>query len=143
MPYRFVEGLTRADVAFEATGKTLEEMFISAADAVTATEVENPEAITAEVEKRFELRAGELDRLLHDFLQEMIFYKDAELLIFKEYALEIAERDGGYLLKAVAKGEVIDTEKHHMLVDVKAVSWHMFKLERTADGWKALIIIDV
>jgi len=25
MPYRFIEGLTVADVAFEATGKTLEE----------------------------------------------------------------------------------------------------------------------
>ena len=33
MPYRYLDDIATADVAFEATGKTIEEMFIAAADA--------------------------------------------------------------------------------------------------------------
>lgn len=144
MPYRFIEGMTVADVAFEATGKTLEEAFISAADAITETQVENPKSISTDVEKTFELTTGrQLDRLLHDFLQELIFYKDAERLIFREYELEISKIRDGYKLTCKAKGETIDPKKHNMLVDVKAVSWHKFKLEETVDGWKAFAIVDV
>jgi SHS2 domain-containing protein len=143
MPYRFLEGLTMADIAFEATGATLEEMFISAADAVTNTQLENLKEIKAKVSKEFTLKAGEPERLLHDFLQELIFLKDAELLLFCEYRLKISKTREGLVLVASLKGEQLDQKKHSLLVDVKAVSWHQFKVEKTADGWKAVVIIDV
>jgi len=143
MPYRFVEGLTMADIAFEATGKTVEEMFISAADAVTNTQLYDIKQLKLDVEKKFTVKAGGVDRLLHDFLQELIFLKDAELLLFGEYSLEIGKKRGEYTLNVKAKGEKIDPKRHTLLVDVKAVSWHKFKVEQTEDGWTALVIIDV
>ncbi|MEW6748939.1 MAG: archease [Candidatus Micrarchaeota archaeon] len=143
MPYKFVEGLTMADVAFEATGKSLEEVFESCANAMMETQVENWKSIGTKVEKSFTLTTGQLDRLLHDFLQELIFYKDAEQLIFRKYELRVEKIRDGYRLTCKAKGEEIDPKKHNMLVDVKAVSWHMFKLEQVIDGWKAVAIIDV
>lgn len=159
MPYKFLEGLTMADVAFEATGKTLEEMFISAADAMMSTQVKDLKKVEHKVEKDFGLRAADEERLLHDFLQELIFFKDAERLLFSGYELRITREAGakgenakvggagaesrGYLLNAKAKGEPLDMKKHELLVDVKAVSWHKFKVEKTAKGWKAVVIIDV
>lgn len=146
MPYRYLEGLTMADVAFEATGKTLEGMFISAADALMATEVKVLKKVEQKVEKSFELKAADEERLLHDFLQELIFYKDAERLLFSGYELKITKEagaKGGFMLSAKAKGEPLDMKKHELLVDVKAVSWHKFKVEKTARGWKAVVIIDV
>ena len=143
MPYRFVEGLTVADIAFEATGKSVEEMFISAADAMTNTQLNDLKQLKLEVEKEFTVKAGEVDRLLHDFLQELIFLKDAELLLFGKYELEISKKRGEYTLKVKARGEKIDPKKHNLLVDVKAVSWHKFKVEQTEEGWTALVIIDV
>jgi SHS2 domain-containing protein len=143
MPYRFLEGLTMADIAFEATGATLEEMFISAADAVTNTQCEDLKGINAKVRKEFTLKAGDAERLLHDFLQELIFLKDAELLLFREYDLKISKAGEGLVLVAGVKGDYINQKTHHLLVDVKAVSWHKFKVEKTADGWKAVVIIDV
>jgi len=92
----------------------------------------------------FELTTGKLDRLLHDFLQELIFYKDADQLIFREYELHITKIRDGFKLTCKAKGEVIDPRRHNMLVDVKAVSWHKFKLEQIMEEeWKAVAIIDV
>lgn len=143
MPYRFLEGLTMADIAFEASGKTLEEMFASAADAMTNTQIEDLKQIKGSVEKKFSLEAADEERLLHDFLQELIFIKDSELLLFREYSLVIKKGGKGYVLTANATGEKLDPKKHTLLVDVKAVSWHMFKVERTKAGWKATVIIDV
>jgi SHS2 domain-containing protein len=143
MPYRYLEGLTMADIAFEATGRTLEELFASAADAMTNTQIQDLGMIKPETEKKFDLKAANIEQLLHDFLQELIFFKDAELLLFREYKVRISEAQGGYLLEANLKGEAIDMKRHIMLVDVKAVSWHKFKVEKTKEAWRAVVIIDV
>jgi len=144
MPYRFVEGVSMADIAFEAEGKTLEELFISAAQALTNTQVEDLAAIKPKMEMEFTLVAKDEERLLHAFLQELIFLKDAELLLFREYDLRVDATAAGYSLHAKAKGDKIDPEKHGLLVDAKAISWHMFKIEKTPDGgWKAFVIVDV
>jgi SHS2 domain-containing protein len=143
MPYRFLEGLTMADIAFEATGKSIEEMFVSAAEAMANTQIEDLRSLDTKVKKEFTLEAPDLERLLHDFLQELIFLKDADLLLFKQHTLKIEQTTAGYSLKASLKGEAIDMKKHKMLVDVKAVSWHKFKVEKTKSGWKAVVIIDV
>ena len=144
MPYRFIEGLTMADIAFEAAGSTLEEMFISAADAMSATQMQDIPALGTGVEKKFRLEAPDVERLLHDFLQELIFLKDAELLIFSRYELKVSKQDaGGWVLEAACRGGSIADRRNSMLVDVKAVSWHRFSVEKTAQGWRAVVIIDV
>jgi SHS2 domain-containing protein len=144
MPYRFVEDVSIADVAFEASGKNMEEMFVSAAEALMNTQVRDLKTIKAEEEAEFELKSPNEEKLLHDFLQELIFFKDAKLLLVREYKLRVFRAEGGgFRLKAGLKGERIDQKKHELLVDVKAVSWHMFKVERTKDGWKAFVILDV
>lgn len=132
-----------ADVAFEATGTTLEEMFISAADAMMCAQIQDLGALETKAEKRFVLKAADIERLLHDFLQELIFLKDAEQLLFSGYRLSVAKVGGEYTLDAACAGEMLDPKKHNLLVDVKAVSWHKFKVEKTDAGWKAVVIIDV
>ena len=143
MPYRYLEGLTMADVAFEATGKTLEELFISAAEAMANTQIEDLKKLDVKVVRKIELEAPDIERLLHNFLQELIYLKDADLLLFKKHELKISMSEKGYALSASLKGEPIDMKKHKMLVDVKAVSWHKFKVEKVSGGWKAIVIIDV
>ena len=51
MPYRYLEDIATADVAFEAWGDTLEEMFVAAADATMNVMVSDLDTI-APVEKR-------------------------------------------------------------------------------------------
>ncbi len=143
MPYRFVDNVSIADVAFEATGRTIEEMFVSAGEALMNTQVKDLRSVSARDERRFELDEKDAERLLHKFLQELIFYKDADLLLFREYKLKVERSEKGLRLSASLKGEPINQKKHELLVDVKAVSWHMFKVEETADGWKAFVILDV
>ncbi|MBI5227732.1 archease [Candidatus Micrarchaeota archaeon] len=144
MGFKFIEGLTMADVAFEAKGKTLEETFESAANALMATQVQDLKKIEPKKESKFKIKGEDVERLLANFLQELIFLKDAKLMLYVSYNLKIEKAKGGtYSLAAKCKGEKLDMKKHELLVDVKAVSWHLFKVEKTKSGWTALVILDV
>lgn len=143
MPYKFLEDIAIADVAFEATGKTLRELFESSALAVTNTQVKDLKAIEHKVEKKIEVSADNIEMLLFNFLQELIFLKDAELLLFNKFDIDIIPKDRVWQLEAKAYGEKLDMKKHELLVDVKAVSLHNYKVEETKDGWRAEIILDV
>lgn len=151
MAWKFVEGLTVADVAFEASGSTMEKLFESAAEAVTATMVREVKSVKALKTKKFSLSEENEEKLLFEFLQKLVFYKDAELLLFSKCEVKTSggakskkNGENNFLkLNAVLKGERIDAKKHELLVDVKAVTWHKFELKKTARGWKAQVILDV
>jgi len=144
MGFSYLEGMTMADIAFEAEGETIEAMFRSAAEAVMSAQVEDLAKIEPSVKKEIKLEAPDPERLLHGFLQELIFLKDAELLIFRDYDIRVSEQESGeWMLEATCGGEEIDPKKHAMLVDVKAVSWHRFSVQKTGTGWRAVAIIDV
>lgn len=143
MAYRFLEDVAIADVAFEASGKTLRELFEEAALALSATMVRDVERIDPNVRKSFEVEAETVEMLLFHFLQELIFYKDAEQLLLGVFDLDIVERGAVWHLAAKAYGEGIAQERHELLADVKAVSLHNFKVEETEEGWRATVILDV
>ena len=143
MPYRFLEGITVADVAFEARGKTLEEMFASAGLAVTNTMVKDLKSVSQTDVREISLESDDVEKLLFDFLQEIIFFKDVDLLLFTGYDLKITEKGKNFSLECSAKGEKLDMEKHELLVDVKAVTMHRFEVVKEKSGWKATVILDI
>ena len=117
-----------ADVYIKAVGKSLKEAFENAGKATTAvmTDIEKVEpikSITVEIE------AENLEELLYQWLEEIIFRFDAEgLLISKFEVREIAE--DGSILKGIIKGEEFDPEKHTQQLGVKAVTYHMMEINR-------------
>lgn len=143
MTYRYLEDAATADIAFRASGKSLEDLFVAAADATMNVMVEDLSSIRPLHTYRFQLTTDALDMLLFDVLQELIFVKDAKRWLLRIRDIAIAERKGGYAVKAVAKGEILDPERHEQRVDVKAVTLHQFRLDRTAQGWTAHVILDI
>ena len=143
MPYEFVDELTGADSAFRAWGRDLEETFVAAADAVMNAMVEDLEAIQPQDTRLLNVEHEALDLLLFNFLQELIYYKDAEQLLLRIQKLHIAREQQPYTLQATAVGERIDPERHRMRVDVKAVTLHHFALAQTGTGWEATVILDI
>jgi len=78
-----------------------------------------------------------------DYLQELIYFKDAEGLLLLPKELQIQEEEGGFSLSGIVEGEEIDSSRHELRVDVKAVTLHQFELEQTLSGWRAVVILDV
>jgi len=143
MSYHYLEEIGTADIAFEATGRDLPELFSEAADATTNVMIDNIEAIKSRTTRQINLSNDKLDMLLFDLLQELIFLKDAERLLLRVREMQIDERDEIYFVKATAEGEPLDAERHQQRADVKAVTLHDFSVEQTKSGWKARVLLDI
>jgi len=143
MPYEYLEDVATADIAFRAWGKDLEETFIAAADATMNVMVEELDSIQPRERREFKLENEALDMLLFNFLQELIYYKDAEKLLLRVNQVEIKGKDQHRILEAMTVGEKLDPNRHHTRVDVKAVTLHRFHLEKTDQGWEVFVILDI
>jgi SHS2 domain-containing protein len=143
MPYKFLEELGTADIAFEATGRDLPELFMAAADATMNVMIDNLDAIEPRETRHIELVNDKLDMLLFDFLQEFVYFKDAERLLLRVQEALIHENGGKFSLKAKTAGEPLDSARHHQRADVKAVTLHDFSVEKQDDGWKATVLLDI
>ena len=143
MPYKYLEDIGTADIAFEATGRDLSELFTAAADATMNVMIENIGAIEPRETRRIELKNEAIDMLLFDFLQELIYFKDAERLLLRVHELQIDEKGDVYFLQAAATGEPLEPARHQQRADVKAVTLHDFCVERDDSRWKATVILDI
>ena len=143
MPYRYLEEIATADVAFEAWGSTIEGTFIAAADATMNVMVSDLATIAPREQRPLRAEAEALDMLLFELLQELVYFKDAEQLLLRVSQVRIQPKSGGWVLGADSYGERIDPRKHELIVDVKAVTLHRFQLEQTAEGWHVSVILDI
>lgn len=143
MPFRYLEDVACADVAFEATGKTVQEMFAAAAGATIAVMLENPPEIREGEEICIHLEEEDLEMLLFDFLQEIIFLKDARRLLPLDMSVTIGREKSPIQLTARARCATLDSQGDRLLTDVKAVTMHRFAIRQDADGWKATVVLDV
>jgi len=143
MPYKFIEEIGTADIAFEATGRDLPELFSNAADATMNVMIDNLDSVEPRQTRQIELSNDKIDMLLFDFLQELIYVKDAERLLLRIRDMQIDEQEGKYFFKAKAAGETLDAARHHQRADVKAVTLHGFSVEKEDCGWKAKVLLDI
>jgi len=143
MPYHYLEEIGTADIAFEATGRDLAELFSDAADATMNVMIDNLDAIEPRETRHIDLSSDDIEMLLFDFLQELIYFKDAERLLLRVRNVRIEQRDEKYFLKAETTGEPVDPVRHHQRADVKAVTLHDFSVEKEDGGWKARVLLDI
>jgi SHS2 domain-containing protein len=143
MPYKFLEEVGTADIAFEATGSDLPQLFKAAADATMNVMIDNLEAIEPRETRNVWLSNDKLDMLLFDLLHELIYFKDAERLLLRFRDLQMDKKDEKYVLEGTAAGELLDADRHHQRADVKAVTLHDFSVEKTDGGWRARVLLDI
>jgi SHS2 domain-containing protein len=141
--YDYLEDMAIADIAFLARGKDLPETFEAASDALTNVMVEDLDTIRPLENRAISLQNDDLEMLLFDFLQELIYYKDTDGLALRVPAIEVKRFGAEHHLDAVARGERIDPERHHTRADVKAVTLHHFSLQKIPSGWQARVILDI
>lgn len=139
--YTFLEDVALADCAVEIEGKSLDDLFETAAAAIARLMVD-PATLAITVDRRIELEAAERDLLLHDWLSEMIFLKDRDALVFPHATVRVTG-EGPYRLAALVRGGLIDPPRTALRADPKAVTFHQFALEPVEGGWRARVVIDI
>jgi SHS2 domain-containing protein len=141
--YVYLEDVATADIAFRATHLSLAGLFIAAADATMNVMVDELDSIQPVVLRQVALENESLEMLLHDFLQEIIYYKDADQLLLRVHDVTVDNVARGYVLRADAEGETLNRDRHRTRIDVKAVTLHDFSLTHSDAGWQAQVTLDV
>lgn len=139
--FRLLTHLVTSDVAFEAFGKTPSELFENAAVA-TFSVMCDLKKVKAKTEKTLKLKAPTLEDLLFDFLNELLFLKDRDSILFSKFLVTIHLNDLNHL-SAEISGERIKPLKHKLGVDVKAVTKHKFKIKKEKKIYKATVVLDI
>lgn len=139
--YKFLEDVAIADIAYEAYGKDLNELFENAALAIFELSA-NIETVEAKEKIEFELENEKIDNLLYDFLSEILFLKDSKYMVFKKVKVLVQENQK-YFLKAFLEGDTINPKKQQLENDIKAITMHMFELKKEKEGYKATVVVDI
>ena len=140
MPFRFLPDVALADIAFEAESPTVNGLFETCAMAITDIMVD-PTTLGATTERTIALESEDLDRLLYDFMTELIYLKDVDSLLFGTFEVKVSPE--GRSLAAVVKGEPIDRGRHRLRNDVKAVTMHLFGVKHVGSAWKTTVVLDI
>lgn len=138
--FRYPDDGPPADLTIEAYGSTLEEVFANAALAVFNA-MTPLEAVEQREVRVFEVSSEDLEGLLFDFLNELLYIHDVEFLIFSKVEVHMDLK--ALRLRAVCKGERFNPERHRSGVVVKAVTYHGMKIEGGEQGWKVRVILDI
>jgi SHS2 domain-containing protein len=129
-----------ADVAVEATGESLDEVFAAVADGMTAAMCED--VPDGGEEYSISLTAESLEALLFDYLDELIYERDVRSVLPVDNAATVARADGGddWHVSARFRGVPLSDV---VARDLKAVTYSEMDLSRTDDGWHAYVVFDV
>jgi SHS2 domain-containing protein len=137
--FRYAEEGPEADLTVDAWGGTLGEAFGNAARAMFNA-MTPLEAVRARVSREFEVEGDDLGALMFNFLDELLYIHDVDLLVFSEFNLDVDEDKTR--LRAVCRGEEFDTGRHEQGIAVKAVTFHDMRIGRADGGWELRVVFD-
>jgi SHS2 domain-containing protein len=140
--FRFLEEIAMADVAFEAEGESVEEVFRGATQALLES-MANPVTVRGGWERAIERRDEDLSELLFDWLSEIVYWKDAAGVVFREAPLTLTQEGGAWLLRAKLIGAPVDQQTQELHADVKGVTKHLYRVGQEGERWKALVVLDI
>ena len=139
--YKFLEDVAIADIAYEAYGRDINELFESAALAIFELSADL-KSIDPIQKIEFGLGSDTIENLLYDFLSEILFLKDSKYMVFKKAKVSISGKKR-LKLKAILQGDTINPQKQHLENDIKAVTMHMFEVKKEKRGYKATVVVDI
>ncbi|MDD4909608.1 MAG: archease [Candidatus Omnitrophica bacterium] len=138
IPYEFIEHT--ADIGIRVRGGSLEDLFKNAALAMFEIIAERKKSAPQSAKKHLKIKqtADTTDELFINWLSELLSLSSAKGLIFSDLKIEKMDETG---LRATAAGE--DSGNYRFNREIKAVTYHGFKLEQGPSGWQAEVIFDV
>jgi SHS2 domain-containing protein len=141
------------DVGVRLAGRTLDELFESAAGAFTET-ITNPAPIEPRRLLSVTLESPALDLLLVDWLSELLYRFELEQFLASAASVHVEQSAGAapargaapsadWRLHAALRGEPFDAGRHAIKVLVKAITYHALEVVEDASGWHATVVFDI
>jgi SHS2 domain-containing protein len=128
-----------ADLGLRVRAGDLDELFADAAAGLFSLVVNDVPSDLDATECRFEIEGSRLDLLLLDWLNELLYVFDSERMVLGSFEVEV----GSAGLRATARAQPLDPDRHGLLREVKAITYHGLKVEQDGEQWLAEVIVDI
>ena len=126
-----------SDIGLVAYGKTLAEAFANAAYGMFSI-IAGLDSVRETESRRVEVNADDIEALLFEWLNSLLYYFDVEMLLFKRF--DIVEFEDTRLV-AECRGEKYDPSRHQLKTGVKSATYHMLEVDREKN--RVRVIFDV
>jgi len=137
MRYQYLDHTS--DLGFEIYGKDLAELFSNGLFAIFDNTLDL-KTVEIKESRKIELSAQNTEDLLMDWFRELVFIFATKYFVAKQVKVISVENNKLY---AEIAGEIFDSTKHRIKIEIKTPTYHMFKIEKLIDGYKATVIFDV
>lgn len=142
-PKDFGYGEHPADVKVIAYGCDLEEAFTNGAVG-SMNLVYHVERVEPHEELEVDLTGVDLEQLLFNWIDEVLYRFDAEIFALRTAELIISQRDSEYALRGRMLGERYDISKHGFKgLVLKAMTYHEMAIRKVGDYWVVQFVIDI
>jgi SHS2 domain-containing protein len=125
-----------ADWSLRVRGRDLRELLVNAARGMVSLIVADPADLPDDVEQDLDLDSIDAESLLVDWLSELAYWAEAEMLIFHQF--EMHDVTSTALWATIRGGHAADLTKH-----IKAVTYHNLEIIKTETGLEATVVFDV
>jgi SHS2 domain-containing protein len=138
MPEKFEIIDHTADIGLIIHGDSLRQVFANAAAGMFSL-ITDINKIKPVIRREIELAADDMESLLIDWLNELLYLLDANGVVFGKFEIiELTDKN----IKAVCYGEKINGN-HEIKREIKAATYHMLNLGKEGKGYKAQVIFDL
>ena len=127
-----------ADVAVDATGESLGDVFAAVAEGMTAAMAE--EIPDSGDRFSFSVTAEHREALLFDYLDQLIYERDVREVLPVDHEASVSEERGAWTVAASARGVPLADV---VARDLKAVTYSEMDLSERDGGWHAYVVFDV
>lgn len=135
----FTEFDHTGDIGITVTAASRTELFARAAIALSRLMVEEGN-VGASERRTFEVSANDDVERMHDLLASALNLLLIDGFIWRDVSVE--ERDG--VLAATFAGELFDPDRHRLIQEIKAVTYHRLEVRQSpGGGWRATVIFDI
>lgn len=128
-----------ADLGLRVRAATFPELLTEAARGLFAMVVDDLASVEPRVSRELSIAGNDRAYLLFDWLNELLYLCDTERLAFSQFSVEVHDQG----LTAVARGEPLDPDRHHLTHEIKAITYHGLTVAETPQGWLAEVIVDI
>lgn len=141
--YQFLEDVAVADLAFDAAGDSLQELFQAATSALMEA-LANPATIGATWEQKIDREDDDPAALLFEWLSDLVYWKDAAGVVFSKADVRLLQDGKGtWRLSAMLYGEPVNPSAQELRADVKGVTKHLYRVACDEGRWTVRVVLDV
>ena len=128
-----------ADIGMTAFGRDLKELFANSAEGMFEI-LGRASFFKPKEKKEIQVTSNNQEDLLHKWLAELLFVFEKDKIFFVEFDIKsLSDKQ----ITALVKGESYLGKEAQIKTEIKAVTYHQFKVKKVNGRFEARVIFDI